>query len=168
MKKMENSFAVTGLIFIALTIPVWKYLYTVARLTPNRTPTSFGVRNAFSRKDFIFSSSRKASALSFSFFFFSDSLFRKATRSQRLEQYLLVILLATNSFPQTPHTLIILIFTCSFWLMRSSILSQTVSHILSISHEVPNMRNGRRIETVSFCLRRYQNIDFFLSIFSQN
>ena len=29
-------------------------------------------------------SSRKASALSFSFFFFSDSLFRKATRSQRL------------------------------------------------------------------------------------
>lgn len=141
---------------------------TVARLTPNRTPTSFGVRNAFSRKDFIFSSSRKASALSFSFFFFSDSLFRKATRSQRLEHYLLVILLATNSFPQTPHTLIILIFTCSFWLMRSSILSQTVSHILSISHEVPNMRNGRRIETVSFCLRRYQNIDFFLSIFSQN
>ena len=85
--------------------------------------------DSISRKDFIFSSSRKASALSFSFFFFSDSLFRKATRSQRLEQYLLVILLATNSFPQTPHTLIILIFTCSFWLIRSSILSQTVSHI---------------------------------------
>lgn len=88
--------------------------------------------DSISRKDFIFSSSRKASALSFSFFFFSDSLFRKATRSQRLEQYLLVILLATNSFPQTPHTLIILIFTCSFGLIRSSILSQTVSHILSI------------------------------------
>lgn len=88
--------------------------------------------DSISRKDFIFSSSRKVSALSFSFFFFSDSLFRKATRSQRLEQYLLVILLATNSFPQTPHTLIILIFTCSFGLIRSSILSQTVSHILSI------------------------------------
>lgn len=88
--------------------------------------------DSISRKDYIFSSSRKASALSFSFFFFSDSLFRKATRSQRLEQYLLVILLATNSFPQTPHTLIILIFTCSFGLIRSSILSQTVSHILSI------------------------------------
>ena len=88
--------------------------------------------DSISRKDFIFSSSRKASALSFSFFFFLDSLFRKATRSQRLEQYLLVILLATNSFPQTPHTLIILIFTCSFGLIRSSILSQTVSHILSI------------------------------------
>ena len=88
--------------------------------------------DSISRKDFIFSSSRKASALSCSFFFFSDSLFRKATRSQRLEQYLQVILLATNSFPQTPHTLIILIFTCSFGLIRSSILSQTVSYILSI------------------------------------
>ena len=42
--------------------------------------------DSISRKDFIFSSSRKASALSCSFFFFSDSLFRKATRSQRLER----------------------------------------------------------------------------------
>ena len=107
-------------------------LWDTNRLVREYIGIAWMTNDSISRKDFIFSSSRKASALSFSFFFFSDSLFRKATRSQRLEQYLLVILLATNSFPQTPHTLIILIFTCSFGLIRSSILSQTVSHILSI------------------------------------